>query len=165
MMSTKVFMSCAESKQSAGVEDLRPKTICDALIAREHRRIVRARKVFSVRARVPRSKASASALLDAPAMKTQFIASTLAMAFGLLACAAPSGTEGEEETAKTEKTEKTEETSSELRIGGLNNTCALTCSGGNQTCCCDVGQKCESGATYCVCKSATDTRFNLTFAQ
>lgn len=89
-------------------------------------------------------------------MKTQIIASCFAIAFGLFACAAPSSTEGEENVP----TEQSEETSSELRIGGgLGAQCALTCSGGNQTCCCDVGQKCESGATYCVCKPATDTRF------
>ncbi len=95
-------------------------------------------------------------------MKTQIIGSCLAIAFGLFACAAPSA---EEERASSDPQqenaagEQTGETSSELRIGGgLGNSCALTCSGGNQTCCCDVGQKCESGATYCVCKSATDTR-------
>ena len=140
-------------------------------IAREHRRIVRARSSIASSLRESTSIGPASSLLDAPAMKTQFIASTLAIAFGLLACAAPSSTEGDDDLAPTdqkeETTEKTDETSSELRIGGggLNTGCALTGSGGNQTCCCDVGQKCESGATYCVCKSATDTRFNLTFAR
>lgn len=91
-------------------------------------------------------------------MKTQIIASSLALAFALFACASPpsEGSEGEEETAA-----QTDE--AELRTR-LNETggCALTCSGGSQTCCCAVGQKCESGATYCVCKSATDTRFNAT---
>lgn len=102
-------------------------------------------------------------------MKTTILGSCFATAFalGLFACAgAPLDEEGArtEEAASTQETaesEKTGETSAELRIGdGLGHGCALTCSGGDQTCCCDVGQKCVSGATYCECKVATDSRFN-----
>lgn len=90
-------------------------------------------------------------------MKTKLLGSILAIAFGLFACAAPA--EDDDPPAPSEET--TEETGSELRIGGgLGAGCALTCSGGNQTCCCDVGEKCESGATYCMCKPANDPRLS-----
>lgn len=101
-------------------------------------------------------------------MKTQIIGSCLAIALGLglLACAAPSAEETADlptdpaTPASEDAEENTGETSSELRIGGTNHGCALTCEGGNQKCCCDVGQKCISGATYCECKPATDTRWS-----
>ncbi len=99
-------------------------------------------------------------------MKIQFVASCVAVALGLFACAAPTeedvaATSTGESSVKDEAMpqEQTAEAQSALRIR-QNEGCALTCSGGNQTCCCAVGEKCESGATYCQCKPANDPRFS-----
>jgi len=104
-------------------------------------------------------------------MKTQILGSCLAIAFGLFACAAPTEEDISQSAAANAPAAKAEaeapaaehtgESKEELRIR-LGAGCAVTCSGGNQTCCCSVGEKCESGATYCQCKDAHDTRFTGT---
>lgn len=92
---------------------------------------------------------------------TKMIAAAALFAFGVFACAAPSGEElptgdGTQAPAAAGE-ENTDSKSDELRKGGLGATCAVTCSSDNgaETCCCDVGQKCVKGYSFCECRTAT----------
>lgn len=97
-------------------------------------------------------------------MKTKMIAAVMALGIGVFACAAPTEQElpteasGTAADAPKENAEENTGTSeSELRIKAGGTGCGTECQsvGGDQKCCCAVGDRCVSGATFCKCEPAT----------